>query len=116
MSFEREMGGKLGFGTLRLPTDAEGNIDEELLMKMVDVFLENGFSYFDTAYTYMNMQAEEALRRCLVERYPRERFFLADKLPRTVKCQEWDMVFEKQLQNLGVECFDFYMHHNVGKT
>ena len=45
-------GKKLGFGLMRLPlTDAndKGSIDVEETKKMVDAFIEQGFTYFDTA-------------------------------------------------------------------
>lgn len=43
---------KLGFGLMRLPLlDANdaASIDIEQTKQMVDAFLENGFTYFDTA-------------------------------------------------------------------
>ena len=43
---------KLGFGLMRLPlTDPNnsGSIDIKLTKKMVDTFIERGFTYFDTA-------------------------------------------------------------------
>ncbi len=48
---------------------------------MVDLFLSNGFTYFDTAYGYIDGKSEEAARTCIVDRYPRESFRLATKLP-----------------------------------
>ena len=46
---------KLGFGLMRLPlldqNDA-GSIDIEETKRMVDTFLEKGFTYFDTAWMY----------------------------------------------------------------
>ena len=74
---------KLGFGCMRLPV-ANGNseeIDDAVFCRMIDRYMEQGFVYFDTAYPYHNQKSEEAVRRCLVERYDRERFFLADKMP-----------------------------------
>ena len=44
---------KLGFGLMRLPLLDENDgasIDIELTKKMVDAFIENGFTYFDTAW------------------------------------------------------------------
>ena len=44
---------KLGFGLMRLPlTDASdpASIDVEQVKKMVDIFIEKGFTYFDTAW------------------------------------------------------------------
>jgi len=46
---------KLGFGLMRLPLidpNDNGSIDIELTKKMVDVFMERGFTYFDTAWMY----------------------------------------------------------------
>ena len=75
---------KLGFGAMRLPLtqpDDPKRIDLDQVCQMVDLYLERGFRYFDTAYPYHDGLSEEALRQCLVERYPRERFLLADKMP-----------------------------------
>lgn len=75
---------KLGFGFLRLPrTDPEDDttVDFTVLNEMVDTFLASGGTYFDTAYTYLGGMSETAVRRALVERYPRSAFTLADKLP-----------------------------------
>ena len=57
---------KLGFGTMRLPlTNPEDvkSIDYEQMCQMVDLFLEQGFSYFDTAYPYHGEQSEGAVKR-----------------------------------------------------
>ena len=64
--------GKLGFGLMRLPTGEDGKIDVEQTKTMVDLFMESGFTYFDTAYVYDGGKSEEALRSALVERYPRD--------------------------------------------
>ena len=42
---------KLGFGLMRLP-QKDGAIDVEQTKEMVDLFLEAGFTYFDTAWAY----------------------------------------------------------------
>ena len=52
----------------------------EQLKQMVDEFLGNGFTYFDTSYAYHNGKSEEALRKSVVERYPRDQFTIATKL------------------------------------
>ena len=65
---------KFGFGLMRLPvTDPQDSksIDMETLCKMVDTFMEAGFNYFDTAYPYHEQMSEVAIRKALVERYPR---------------------------------------------
>ena len=73
---------KLGFGFLRLPMlEKDGEIDLERLNEMVDVYLQHGKKYFDTAYTYLNGKSEWAIRESVVKRHSREEFLLADKLP-----------------------------------
>lgn len=107
---------KTGFGFLRLPRiDASDkkSVDYCLLNAMVDRFLELGGRYFDTAYTYLGGVSEEALRKSLVERYPREAFLLADKLPGYMiksyeECQKY---FTDSLQRCGVDYFDVYLLH-----
>ena len=73
---------KLGFGLMRLPM-CGGEVDLDQLRKMVDLFLEKGFTYFDTAFGYLDGKSEAAAKAVLVDRYPRERFQLATKLPAT---------------------------------
>ena len=68
---------KLVFGLMRLPKKGLGT-DIEQVKKMVDLFMESGSTYFDTAYVYMGSEA--AIRKALVERYPRESYTLATKL------------------------------------
>ena len=74
---------KLGFGLMRLPT-VEGNpdlIDHEQVCRMVDMFMEAGLTYYDTAFVYgKDGASEKAARACLVDRYPRESFTLATKI------------------------------------
>lgn len=111
---------KFGFGLMRLPlTDPNnsGSIDMEETKKMVDDFMSNGFSYFDTAWMYCDFNSENAARECLVERYPRESFTLADKLHSGFfnSIEQRDKVFSDQLGKCGVEFFDFYLLHDVGK-
>lgn len=62
---------------MRLPKLDENTIDVEQTKQMVDMFLDAGFTYFDTAWAYAG--SEDAIRQALVERYPRERYQLATK-------------------------------------
>lgn len=111
--------GNLGFGLMRLPQlSAEAaDIDYEQLNKMVDLFLESGFDYFDTSWVYHNGKSETAIRKCLVDRYPREQFRLASKLPVFSITEEAQVeeIFEQQLARCGVEHFDYYLLHNVNE-
>lgn len=78
------MSKKLGFGYMRLPvTNSEDptTVNYEEVNKMVDTFLERGFTYFDTAYMYHNFISEAVIKETLVKRHPRESFTLATKMP-----------------------------------
>lgn len=118
MEIEELFDKKLGFGFMRLPlmSSDHADIDYSSVNEMVDVFLSNGFRYFETAYPYHNQMAETAIRRCLVERYDRNLYFLADKMPFNIRDREWfDIIFNQQLERCGVSHFDFYLMHNLGE-
>ena len=109
---------KLGFGLMRLPLiDANDptSIDIEQAKKMVDLFMERGFTYFDTAWMYHSFKSEEAAKTILTERYPRDSYTLATKLHSSyLKCPEdRDRIFNEQRRKTGVEYFDYYLLHNV---
>ena len=110
---------KLGFGLMRLPLKDANNqesIDMEQLNKMVDTFIERGFTYFDTAYMYHSFKSEIALREALVKRHKRDTFTVATKMPTMFLKKEEDMerIFNEQLEKCGVEYFDYYLLHNLG--
>lgn len=110
---------KLGFGLMRLPLlDANdaASIDIELTKKMVDTFLERGFTYFDTAWMYCGFHSENATKEALVERHPRDSYTLATKLHAGfLKTKEdRDRIFNEQLKKTGVEYFDYYLIHDIG--
>lgn len=110
---------KLGFGTMRLPllnADVPTSIDYDQVNRMVDSYLAAGFTYFDTAYPYHEEMSEDAVKRCLVERHPRDSFQLADKMPiiKVKSPADYDKFFTEQLNRCGVEYFDVYLLHNMG--
>lgn len=112
------MAGKLGFGCMRLPlTDPEDftTVDVQQVERMVDTFLERGFTYFDTAYMYHEFLSENIVREALVKRHARDRFTLATKLPTMFLKEEGDQerIFDEQLEKCGVEYFDYYLLHNL---
>ena len=109
---------KLGFGLMRLPlTDPndDGSIDMEQLKQMVDSFLEQGFTYFDTAWMYCGGRSEEAAGEALVKRHPRDSFTFTTKLPAYLLRSEEDRekVFQEQLRRTGAGYFDYYWLHDV---
>lgn len=81
---------KLGFGAMRLPMIGE-KVDIPAFSKMVDLFLAEGFNYFDTAHPYLNGESELALHEALTSRYPREAYLLANKLTAPYFDQESDI-------------------------
>ena len=103
---------KLGFGLMRLP-QSEGVIDVEQVKEMVDLFLENGFTYFDTAYIYEG--SEEATRKALVERHPRDSYTLASKINAGVAKDEESckQQFYTSLERTGAGYFDYYLLHAI---
>ena len=105
---------RLGFGLMRLARK-DGKIDTDTLAKMADLFLERGFTYFDTAYVYEG--SEEAFRKAVVERIPRDRYTIADKLPAWVMSDEKSPadLFNESLRRVGVDYFDYYLMHNVNE-
>lgn len=106
-----------GFGCMRLPMK-NGEIDYNEFTKMVDVFIENGFNYFDTAHGYVDGKSESALRKCLTSRYQREDYVLTDKLSthHFTRQEEIRPLFESQLEACGVDYFDFYLMHAQDKN
>ncbi|WP_446899829.1 aldo/keto reductase [Clostridium sp. LBM24168] len=110
------MAKKLGFGCMRLPVikqDDPTSVDLLQFCRMVDVFLEKGFTYFDTAYMYHNYASEIMVKRALVERHPRDSYTIATKLPTMMLKAKEDMerIFNEQLEKCGVEYFDYYLLH-----
>lgn len=107
----------LGFGCMRLPMigGLEGEVDQEQFNRMVDQFLKEGFTYFDTAHGYLGGKSETALREGLTKRYPRERYLLTNKLTASFIRSEEDIrpFFQQQLEATGVEYFDYYLIHCV---
>lgn len=106
---------KLGFGLMRLPKTGEA-IDVEQTKQMVDLFMDAGFTYFDTAWAYAG--SEDAIREALVERYPRESFQLATKAAPWIGCESREDAvaqLETSLKQTGAGYFDFYLLHNLGE-
>lgn len=111
---------RLGFGAMRLPlkdANDKTSIDQDILNQMVDIFMEAGFTYFDTAYLYHDEMSEPALKKALIDRYPRESFVLADKMPTVIvkSADDYERYFANQLERTGAGYFDYYLMHNMGK-
>ena len=106
---------KLGMGMMRLPLLDENDqtsIDIEHVNKMVDAYMDAGFNYL---FVYHEGAGEPAFKKTVVDRYPRDSFKIATKLPLFVITEESQLepLFAQQLENCGVDYFDYYMLHNV---
>lgn len=110
----------LGFGCMRLPLldrENQTSIDMEKFQRQVDHAYAQGVNYYDTAYMYHEGASEPSIAAAL-KKYPRESFFLADKMPGwLLKGKEHAIgIFEEQLKRCQVDYFDFYLCHAVGKS
>ena len=105
-----------GFGCMRLPMKGD-KVDEKEFCEMIDIYMQNGFNYFDTAHGYISGKSETAIRDCLSARYPREKFVLTNKLSDWSFKTQKDIrpLFESQLKLCGVTYFDFYLMHAQNK-
>lgn len=109
---------KLGFGLMRLPQKNKNDaasVDVEKVKQMVDLFLEKGFTYFDTAWMYHAFASESVAKEVLVNRHPRDSFTLATKLHAGFfhSLEDRDKVFNAQLEKTGAGYFDYYLLHGV---
>jgi len=109
---------RLGFGLMRLPKRNLVMEDVEQISQMVDLFLSAGMKYFDTAYLYDVGNSEKAIRKALVERYPRDQYTLATKLCAFMMCHNEETAkkqFYTSLERTGAGYFDFYLLHALQK-
>ena len=109
---------KFGFGCMRLPKTDENDptkIDQDLFNEMVDIYMSKGFDYFDTSYAYHNGASETAIRKAVVERYPRESFRICDKMPTwaLTSPEDNDKFVNEMLNRLGIDYFDVFFVHNI---
>lgn len=109
---------KLGMGMMRLPLLDENDqksVDMDQVNEMVDAYMASGFNHFDTAFVYHEGMSEIAFKKAVVERYPRDSFKIATKMPLFIITEESQLepIFSQQLENCGVDYFDYYMLHNV---
>ncbi len=109
---------KLGFGLMRLPRLSDGSIDVQQTSQMVDMFIEAGGTYFDTAFAYEG--SEEAARKALVERYPRDSYTLASKLfiqpGSAITEEEAKQELKTSLKRSGAGYFDYYLVHAIQRS
>ena len=100
---------------MRFPLKEDGTIDEERSEQMIGRALAAGINYIDTAYPYHQETSEPFVGRVL-EKYPREKYFLATKLPvwKVNSVEDAERIFEEQLKRLRVKYVDYYLLHALG--
>lgn len=110
----------LGFGLMRMPILDENDdktVDIEQVKQMTDLYIAKGFNYFDTALMYHGCVSENTVKDFLTSRYPRDTYKLATKLHYDFfeDKADADKVFAKQLEDTGVEYFDYYLIHDISE-
>ena len=106
----------LGLGGMRFPKLEDGSIDKAQVSEMIETAFAGGLNYIDTAWPYHDGMSELVLGE-LLEKYPRDSFYLADKFPghQHLEDSHPQEIFEKQLKKCRTEYFDFYLLHNVAE-
>ena len=110
----------LAFGCMRFPVLPEATrpsgpeIDNAAAAALVDYAMAHGVNYFDTAWRYHAGMSEVMIGKAL-KRYPRESFFLADKMPGAINptLEQAKDLFRTQLERCQVDYFDYYLLHSV---
>ena len=105
---------KLGFGMMRLPM-LDNEIDLVKTQEMVDAYMAGGGNYFDTSVAYGAGKSERAICETVVKKYPRDSYYLTDKMPVWFARSKGDLekIFQEQLKRCKTTYFDFYMLHSL---
>ena len=105
---------RLGFGCMRLPTQADGKIDRAHVAKMFDYAIANGVNYFDTAFMYHNGESEVVVGETLAK-YDRSQFYVTTKLPvMMIKSMEKAKnTYATQRERLKLDKLDHYLLHGL---
>lgn len=106
----------LGFGCMRFPVTADGEIDEPEAERMLDRAIAAGVNYIDTAYPYHGGKSETFVGKAL-RKYDRSSFYLATKLPcwNVQVKEDAAKLFQEQLGKLQTDYIDFYLMHAMNK-
>jgi len=112
--FESDKLSLLGLGCMRFPCLEDGEVDMEKTAEIVDFCIKSGVNYFDTAWFYHDGKSENIIGEIL-SAYPRDSYYLADKMPWTdiQTAKDAENIFWKQLEKTKADYFDYYLLHNV---
>ena len=107
----------LGYGCMRWPTDDDGNIDQDMVNKLVDYAIEHGVNYFDTSPAYCKGLSERATGIAL-KRHPRESYYIATKLSNFAR-ETWSRaesiaMYRNSFKELQTDYIDYLLLHGIG--
>lgn len=110
----------LGYGCMRWPNDpVTGEIDQEMVNKLVDKAIEHGVNYFDTSPAYLRGLSERATGIAL-KRYPRESYYIATKLsnfaPQQQSFEESVALYKKSFVEMQTDYIDYLLLHSIGSS
>ncbi len=102
----------VGFGGMRFPVNEDKSINYPAAKALIDRAYAAGINYYDTAYPYHGGTSERFFADALAE-YPRNSYYLADKLPLWLVEDVSDVskFFNEQLERCKTDYFDFYLCH-----
>lgn len=110
----------LGYGCMRWPNDpVTGEIDQEMVNKLVDKAIEHGVNYFDTSPAYLRGLSERATGIAL-KRYPRESYYIATKLSNFAAQQQTFeasvRLYKDSFKEMQVDYIDYLLLHSIGSS
>lgn len=110
----------LGYGCMRWPNDpVTGEIDQEMVNKLVDKAIEHGVNYFDTSPAYLRGLSERATGIAL-KRYPRESYYIATKLSNFAAQQQTFeasvQLYKDSFKEMQVDYIDYLLLHSIGSS
>jgi predicted aldo/keto reductase-like oxidoreductase len=113
----------LCFGCMRFPTikgdsgreNANNDLDQEEINRMVDHAIENGVNLFDTSPAYCQGRSEKALGIAL-SRHDRSKFLVSTKMSNFGNFTREASIemYNNSFKELQVDYIDYYLLHSVG--
>lgn len=93
---------RLGMGVMRLPVVNQDDavIDYKKAKEIIDLCMQSGINYYDTACIYHGGKSEEFIGKALPG-YPRKSYFVADKFNLQANA-DYQAQFLEQLERLSM--------------
>ncbi|MFW5804562.1 MAG: aldo/keto reductase, partial [bacterium] len=108
----------IGLGTWAMGNDFFGHVDDQQSIKAIQVAIEEGINFIDTAPSYGNGHAEEIIGKAIKGK--RDQVNIATKCGITLKGGEYirnlkperiEQEIDESLERLGIETIDLYQLH-----